>query len=376
MENNKQDHIPAITEMTFKDIFLRLKSGKKTIYLSMGIGLIIGILIVLITPKTYSTKVTLLSETQQKSGASNLLGQLGGLSGIDMGSIMGLNIGGSSGSDVLSPDVYPEVIKSTPFLLDVMNQEVTTSKKNKKMPLAEYLIKHTSPSVAGRFFNIFNSNTENNNPFNTEFIPNENVLHLNKTQTDLLKTLEEMIHVSVQKSGDKLLGGRSKILTLSVEAQDPLVSAVLADSVVNTLKEYVINYNTGKAKKDLAFIKKQYNIAKRKYYQAQKKLADFNDSHNNVILATVNSQRERLRKDYTLATTLYTSLARMLEKSKIEVQERTPVFTIIEPAKVPLKKSAPKTTLILLGFIIIGAFVGFSIELVKIFINIESKTEK
>ena len=55
----------------------------------------------------------------------------------------------------------------------------------------------------------------------------------------------------------------------------------------------------------------------------------------------------------TLTFNVYNTLAQKLEQDKLRVQEQTPVYTIIEPATVPLKASAPKKMLILVGFIFI-----------------------
>ena len=351
-------------KLEFNEMISRVWQGRKTLYRAVGIAFVLGILIVLLTPRTYTTQIKLLSETQSKSSGAGLLGQLGNLSGMNIGNILGLNIGGSSGSDVLSPDIYPEIIQSTPFLLDVMHRKVSDSKMKQPVLVSDYLNHHADHSIIGFFSGLFKRKT--NGPLYANMPGTKDAVYrMDKKQTDLLKSLKEMISIDVQKSGDKLLGGRSKILTVSVEATDPLASALLADTVVNTLKSYVVDYNTGKAKKDMKFIRSQYDVARKNYKAAQQKLADFNDSHTNIILERVKSERQRLQKDYNLAASLYTTLAQMLEKAKIEVQDRTPVFTIIEPAKVPLRKSAPKTSLILISMIFIGAFVGIVIELVK-----------
>ena len=50
---------------------------------------------------------------------------------------------------------------------------------------------------------------------------------------------------------------------------------------------------------------------------------------------------------------VYNTLAQKLEQDKLRVQEQTPIYTIIEPATVPLKASAPKKVLILIGFLFI-----------------------
>jgi len=356
-------------EMDIKEVFNSVRQGRKTIYISVGIAFVLSIFIVIFTPKKYNTQIVLLSETNAKNGASNLLGQLGGLSGMNLGNLVGLNMGGSSGSDVLSPDVYPDVVGSTPFLLDVMGQKVTDSKVHKMMTVSEYLNDYSRPSLVGLISRLFKSSNGKSKSILTVKNSRNGVLQLTMAQSDQLKALSEMIQVEVRKSNDKLLSARSKILTVVVEAQDPMVSALLADSVVSCLKRYVVNYNTGKAKKDLDFIKVQFKDARKNYYAAQKKLADFNDSHANVILATINSDRERLQQENNLFASVYTSLAQLMEKAKIRVQERTPVFTIIEPAVVPLRKSAPKTSLIILGMLFVGVFVGLAIELVKIMLN-------
>lgn len=353
-------------EMDIKIILKQVYRGRKTIYYALGIAFVLAVFLVMITPRKYDTKVLLLAESNSRSGASGLLGQLGAMSEMNIGSLLGLNMGSSSSNDALTSDLYPEVVKSTPFLLDVLQQKVTDSRNHKTITVSEYLRKYSNPSPAGLPAYLLRKIIGEKD--HTGEIKNfqKGVIKLSKGQSDLLKTLDEMIQVEVQSQGNKLLKQKSKIFSVNVEAQDPLVSALLADSVVSCLKRYVVNYNTRKAQKDLNFIKAQFLKAKRNFYAAQKALADYSDSNSNVILASVNIQRERLQKEYNLSASVYTSLARLLEKAKIQVQDHTPVLTVIEPPVVPLKKSAPKTTLIIIEMLLVGGFIGFCIELVKI----------
>jgi uncharacterized protein involved in exopolysaccharide biosynthesis len=355
--------------MDLKEILEKISQGRKTIYTALIVAFVLALLIVLITPKKYTTKVVLLSETSAKGGASGLLGQLGNLSGMNLGDLMGLNLGSSSGSDVLSPELYPDIVASTPFLLDVMHQTISDSKSDQPVTVSTYLKKHSKPSLIGLIVGIFKS-SKGTSPLPVLKNGSDEVLHLTQQQSDRLKALGEMIQVNVRKPDDKLMSSsNSKILTVAVEAHDPLVSALLADSVVSCLKQYVINYNTGKAKKDLKFISEQFLQARQNYYAAQKRLADFTDSHANVILETTRLEKERLQKENDLFAGVYSTLAQMQEKAKIQVQDRTPVFTVIEPAKVPLRKSAPKTTLTVLGFLLVGGFIGVAIEVIKMMLN-------
>ncbi len=355
--------------MDIQAILRQIYHGRKTIYYALTVAFVLAVILVILTPRKYDTKVVLLAESNARGGTSGLLGQLGAMSGMNIGGLLGLNPGGSSSSDALTSDLYPDVVKSTPFLLDVLQQKMTDSKNHETMTVEEYLKKYTSPSPAGIPGYILTKIRGKSGDNREIKYFRKGVIKLSKEQMSLLKTLNEMIQVDVQDQGNKLLKRKSKIFSVTVEAQDPLVSALLADSVVSCLKRYVVNYNTRKAQKDLNFIKVQFLNAQQNFYAAQKVLADYSDSNSNVILASFKIQKERLQKEYDLAASVYTSLARMLEKAKIQVQDHTPVLTVIEPPVVPLKKSAPKTTLIIIEMLLVGGFVGFSIELIKIMLH-------
>ena len=58
----------------------------------------------------------------------------------------------------------------------------------------------------------------------------------------------------------------------------------------------------------------------------------------------------------TLTFNVYNTLAQKLEQDKLQVQEQTPVYTVIQPATVPLKAASPKKPLILIGFVFLAIF--------------------
>ncbi len=353
--------------MELKAILQKVYQGRRTIYRAMVIAFSLAVVIIIFTPKKYNTRVVLLAETNAKSGSSGLLGDLGGMSGLNIGNLIGLNIN-SSGNDALTSDLYPDIIKSTPFLLDVLQQKIYYPEIKKTITISDYLREYSHPSLAGwPGYLIGKLKGKKENKEIKKY--SKGVLNLSKGQDELIKTLSDMVSVEIQDQGNKLLKRKSKIFSVSVEAQDPMVSALLADSVMNCLKRYVVNYNTRKAQKDLGFIKARYLDARQNYYKVQKSFADYSDSNNNVILASVNIKRERLQRELELSASVYMSLAKLMEKAKIRVQDRTPVFTVIEPPKVPLKKSAPKSSLIIIEMLLVGAFVGFSIELVKLMLH-------
>ena len=170
--------------------------------------------------------------------------------------------------------------------------------------------------------------------------------HLTKEETDTAKELSERINVSVDK--------KTGVTTLTVTMQDPLISASLTDTVMHRLQNYITEYRTNKARHDLAFTEKLYTEAKANYTDAQSKYASFVDANQNIILLSYRAEQERLQNEMSLAYNVYTQVAQQLQMAKAKVQEITPVYTVVQPATVPLRPSKPSKPMILIGFVFLA----------------------
>lgn len=346
-----------------KELIIYIKNNRKILYKSLIIFFILAIFIIIFTPKQYKTQISLLAESNTKGSASGLLGNLGSLSGLDMGNLMGFDIS-ASGSDVLKPELYPDVVNSTTFLIDILKTKITEPKSKNEITVSEYITEHTKPTISGYIgyiIDLIKGNSKQDLFSNTDLRP----LRLNKAESDVIKSLSGLINIAIVKSGGGITGGDSKIIKVSVEAQNPEVSAVLSEMVVNSLKQYIIDYNTNKVKKDLKFIEARYTEAQKNYYKAQEALAKYEDRNTDVVLESIKTYKKRLETEHDLTSDIYNSLAQKLEQAKILVQDKTPAFTVIEPAKVPIKKSKPKRLLILVSMFFIGCFIGLSYIFLK-----------
>jgi uncharacterized protein involved in exopolysaccharide biosynthesis len=344
-------------EIDLIEVFKKIKAGKRTIYKTIAVFFVWGLIIAFGTPKEYKSETTLLIETSSKNGMSGLLQQFGGLAG--------LNFGNSSDQGALNPELYPYVIKSTPFMLEVMNVKVTESKYDSTLTVAQYIDRHTKSSamsflmdytigLPGKIMGWIKGKPKVENiPLNWK-----GPFGLTQKQSDMAKSLADCI---TTKEGDA-----KGTLVLSVEMQDPLVAAQLTDSVVKCLTKYVVDYHTQKAKTDLQFITDRHDEAETRYINAQKALAAYRDQNKNVILASAKSEEERLQAEYNLAFNVYNALSQQLEQAKIKVQEETPVFKVLNPAQVPLQKSKPKTSLVLISMLLFGGIIGIGIVFSKI----------
>jgi len=176
------------------------------------------------------------------------------------------------------------------------------------------------------------------------------IARMTKEQHETIKALQDKIGASIdQKNG---------VISISTEFGDPYITAQIANFAVEYLSNYITEYRIEKSETDLNFILERYAEKEKEYLQAQKELAQFRDANRNVQSAAARTEEERLNNKYTLAFNVYNGLAQQLEQAKIKVQEETPVIKILEPVKVPVERSKPRRSLMLVVFAFIGGIIG------------------
>jgi uncharacterized protein involved in exopolysaccharide biosynthesis len=124
----------------------------------------------------------------------------------------------------------------------------------------------------------------------------------------------------------------------------------------------------------------RYLEKERDFKKVQERLALYLDRNQGANTARAKTQLMLLQSEYDLAYSVYSELAKQLETQEIKVKEDTPIFTIIEPVFVPLEKTAPKKSLILVIWIFLGLVISIGYVLAKqplqnIIKEIQSKKE-
>ena len=182
-------------------------------------------------------------------------------------------------------------------------------------------------------------------------------IQLSEDDFQKLSLVREVIMANVDE--------KTAITTVSVTLQDPKVAAVIADSVVRKLQEYIINYRIAKAKDDCAYLQQLFQERQAEYYAAQKKYAEYLDANKNLVLQSVRAEQDRLQNDMNLAYQVYSQVANQLQVARAKVQEAKPVFAVLEPATVPIKPSGTSrkvmiaaimfvSVVITMGWIVLG----------------------
>ncbi len=361
--NNKPS--PREEEIDLIELARKIWAERKLIARTVGVFVALGLLVAFGSTTEYRSEARLLPELRkEEGGASGLLNRFSGLSGL-----AGIDLGMMGGVDAISPQLYPEVLKSTPFMLHLLNTRVeipsldTTATvydymtELKKTSLMGYIGKFTV-GLPGTILKMFRKEDKT--------VPNTRTgsrgpIRITKMQSEVIEELQDRIRANTdQKNG---------VITVSAEFPDPVLAAQVAEEALDYLQEYITNYRTNKAANDLAFIREQHDRARGDFEKAQQALATFRDENRNVISARVQSEEERLQAEYNLAFNVYNSLAQQLEQARIRVQEETPVYTQLDPVKIPAEKSKPRRLVLLTIFIILSVSLSIFWIIIKPLFN-------
>ena len=161
------------------------------------------------------------------------------------------------------------------------------------------------------------------------------------------KTLES-VRGNITLRVDKKTG----IITISTKAQDALICKTLADSVCTHLQAFITNYRTHKAIIDKDHYKQLMEEAKANYEKARRVYASYSDANNDIVLESYRTKRDDLENDMQLKFNNYTTMMAQYQAALAKVQERTPAFTMIKGATVPIKPSGPKRMIFVVGMVI------------------------
>ena len=336
-------------EIDLMDLLRKVIGIRKKIYKAAGIGLIIGVIVAISIPKQYTVEVTLSPEMGNNKG--------GGLSGL-AASFLGSGVSMGDGTDALNASLSADIVSSTPFLLELSNMKVPVS-GSEEISLSSYLDEESSPwwsyvigfpgMVIGGVKSLFIED-EDESIFSDK--ASQGTIELSKKESQKIESLKKKIVASVDK--------KTSMTSVTATFQDSKVAAVVADSVVKKLQEYIIDYRTSKSKEDCLYLEKLFKERQQEYYEAQRKYADYMDSHDNIILQSVRTEQERLQNDMSLAYQVYSQVAGQLQVARAKVQEEKPVFAVVEPAVVPLYPSGTSRKVYVLVFVFLSVCIVIS----------------
>lgn len=331
-------------EIDLLELAKKVWDARRLILKVCGIGAVIGLIIGFSTPKEYTTTILIAPESMGKSSTSSMSA---------LAAMAGVSLGSSSGRDAIYPDLYPDIVNSTPFLIGLFDMPVHEQKDTTTMTLATYMKEHQKAPwwsvITGAPFKLIGwaaslfQEKEDEEGGEAKGI---NPFQLTREQAGVAGAIGSKIQVTVEK--------KTWVTTLAVTMQDPLIAATVADSVRVRLQDYVTEYRTSKARMTLEYTEKLTKEAQEEYYEKQDIYARFADANQGLSMLSSRAELEKLQNEMNLAYSAYNQMSQQLRLAKAKVEEITPVYTIIQPASVPLRPSKPGKMMILVGCVFLA----------------------
>ena len=306
--------------------------NKRLLFLKVWVvTFVLACLWILPQPRYYTTTVSIAPETGEVKVGGNLA---------SLASNFGMNLGGSSSTgDAIYPQLYPDLFKSTEFLVGLLDVTVTTKDGELTTDYYTYMKDHQKQNWLLlpylKFKNWLQSfftkeGQSDKGKGGKRFDP----FQLSKKTNDILLNVSGKLKCTYSRTND--------VVTITVTDQDPLVSALMADSVKQHLQVFITDYRTKKARSDCKHYERLREEAQNNYEEARRAYSSYCDANSDVVLESVKTKIANLENEMQLKYSIYTSMNTQLENAKAKLQERTPAFTTLLNATVPVKPAGPK----------------------------------
>ncbi len=343
----EENNIPQEeSSIDFMKIFQDLKKYKKLYLKVLAAAAVVAVIYTLSLPNYYKVTVKLSPELSSRRSSSSIA---------SMASMFGINISGAAGNstEALFPTLYPDLMNSVTFHTTLFPIKVHRDKDDKVMTYYDYLLKEqkapwwseamgaTTKAIGSLFSGKKKKEETAVDPF-----------RLTKKQAAIVNSMKKRIVCDVDK--------KTMVITIDVTDQDPLIAATMADSVQQRLQDFITDYRTKKARKDLEFSRKAFEKAQQRYEHARRRYASFSDSNQRLFLESLRSEQEKLSQELSIQSQVYTQASAQLQQAELDVQRETPAFTVLEPATVPVRKAGPARAKMCLIFLFL-AFLGTTV---------------
>lgn len=325
MEENK----PTLSQL-WQDI----KKHKFLFIKVLGATFAVSAIIALSIPNYYRCTVMLAPELSGNKASGGSLASLANSFGVNLG-------GAAAGADAIVPTLYPDLMNSVTFKTSLFPVKVQREDDDSTMTYYDYLMNHQRrpwwSEAMKSITSIFAKEQASGkvDPF-----------RLTKEQSGVIELMNKKVVCDVDN--------KTMVITIDVTDQDPVIAASLADSIQTRLQDFITDYRTRKARVDLEYNQKLYKETKARYEKARQLYAEFTDANQDVILQTVRQKQTDLENEMQLQYNAYTQIAAQLLAAEAKVQQETPAFTTLQPATVPVRKSGPKRTVMVLAFLFVA----------------------
>lgn len=321
-------------------VFKKIWSRRKLFYKVLPITFVLSCALILCVPRYYTSSLSLAPEIGNSSGMGGALGSLA--------SSFGLDFGAMETTDAINPMLYPDLMEDNGFVAGLFDIKVKSMDGEIRCSYYEYLTKHQKRAfwtyATGWIRRLFTPKDQGGKK-DTKFDP----YMLSKKQDDVAALIRSFVTITIDK--------KTAVISIEAKAQDALICKTVADSVKERLQIFITNYRTNKSRIDEQYYKKLVDEAKADYEKARRIYGSYADANTDVMLESFRAKQNDLENDMQLKYNTYTTLMTQYQAAKAKVQERTPAFTVVKGAAVPIKPAGPKRMIFVIGMCMLATII-------------------
>ena len=350
--NEIQNQHTSEDEIDLIELLKKVYLEKKFILKISILAALFGVVYALFQPNEFTSTTTFIPQLSSdvKAGGSSLSG---------LASLAGINLGGmEGGSSEFPPTLYPQVVESIDFKLDLLASTVKVNNEN--ISVREYFTSSKSFSLLG----IIKKYTIGLpslilSSFKNEEITSQNSLiyKINEEDHKLFEKLKKLFSLEIND--------KEGFITISFTDKNINVPAQIAQTAQTLLQEKIIEFKVRSSKEMLDFSLKQYDEKKNSYEKLQDERAVFVDKNINISSSLFQNKLSRIESEVNISASIVQQLASQVEQAKLQVNKDTPVFTTIQPVTVPFERSAPKRSKMVLIYALSGLILSIGYILIK-----------
>lgn len=335
----EENHIKNPQPIDLRVILKKIWNNKRLFYKTLPIVFVLSCIYIFSLPRYYKSNTKLAPEMESMNAGGSLS---------SLASTFGFDLGNMQTTDAITPMLYPDLMDDNGFVSNLLSIRVKSQEGDINTTYHDYLQKYQKKAwwiyPVNWVKSLLPKNKEASGS-NGTYDP----YNVSKKEDGIMGAARNNISIAIDK--------KTGVISIETQAQDPLICKTLTDSIKDKLQIFITDYRTNKSRIDYEYYKELTAEAKSEYEKIRRQYASMADASTNISLRSVELKLEDIENDMQLKLNAYTTLNNQLQAAKAKVQERTPAFTVIKGASVPIKPAGPKRMFFVLGMLILSVIV-------------------
>ena len=349
------------------DILLVLSQSRRKILAYTIVAMVLGIVLALVLKPTFSASALILPPEQGHS-VSSLMGQLG-----QLGPLASLAGGGALHTPA---DMYVGILGSRTIADNIIKEfDLKAEYRAKKIEDAETRLKSNTRFLATKD-GLIHVTVEDHDPKRASDLANAYLDQLYSMNSHLAITeaAQRRVFFDEELAGEKnaltkaesdlkQTEEKSGVIQLSAQAQSIIrnIAQIRAEIAsrevqVQSMRTFATDQNpeTVRAQEEITALRAQLALLEKDPQNLQSSAFDFAAGR----VPELSLDYARKLREVRYHESLYELLAKQYEAARIDEAKAAPIIQVVDRAIPPEKKSGPHRMLLILGFAIVGFFLG------------------